>query len=60
MYRYSVPIGLGILMVGAMVAYLLTAPAPVIGATSPPQISPFVFDLMLKAKDLPVESFDAI
>jgi len=47
-------------MVGAMVAYLLTAPAPVIGATSPPQISPFVFDLMLKAKDLPVESFDAI
>ena len=58
MYRYTVSFGLGILIIGAMVAYLLTARVPVSGATSPPQVSPF--DLMVKAKDLPVESFDAI
>jgi hypothetical protein len=43
-------------MVGAIVTYLVTA--PVIGSTNTSQVSPF--DLMLKAKDLPVESFDAI
>jgi len=58
MKRYAVAIGFGFLMVGAIVAYLVTAPAPVIGSTNTSRVSPF--DLMLKAKDVPVESFDAI
>jgi len=44
-------------MVGAIVAYLVTAPTPVIGSTNTSRVSPF--DLMLKAKDLPLESFEA-
>ena len=57
MNRYTVAIGFGILMVGAIVAYLVTAPTPVIGSTNTSRVSPF--DLMLKAKDLPLESFEA-
>ena len=61
MHRYTaaidaVAIGVGILILGAMVADLATAPAVATTITS--QVSPF--DLMVKAKDLPVQRFAAI
>jgi hypothetical protein len=63
MHRYTaaidaVAIGVGILILGAMVADPATAPAPAIATTITSQVSPF--DLMVKAKDLPVQRFAAI
>jgi hypothetical protein len=45
-------------MVGAIVAYAVTVPGPLIAATKTSEVSPF--ELTLKAKNLPVESFDSI
>ena len=63
MHRYTaaidaVAIGVGILILGAMVADSVTAPAPAIATTITSRVSPF--DLMVKAKDLPVQRFVAI
>jgi hypothetical protein len=63
MHRYTaaidaLAIGVGILILGAMVADPATVPAPAIATTITSQVSPF--DLMVKAKDLPVQRFAAI
>ena len=63
MHRYTaaidaVAIGVGILILGAMVADPATVPAPVFATTITSKVSPF--DLMVKAKDLPAQRFAAI
>jgi hypothetical protein len=63
MHRYTaaidaIAIGAGILILGAMVADLATVPAPAVATTITSQVSPF--DLMVKAKDLPVQRFAAV
>ena len=63
MHRYTVAIdavaiGVGILILGAMIADTATVPAPAIATTITSQVSPF--DLMVKAKDLPAQRFAAI
>ena len=57
MHKCAVASGLGIFIVGAIVGYAVTGRAPVIAATKTAVVSPFA--LMLKAKDLPVETVDA-
>jgi len=63
MHRYTaaidaVAIGVGLLILGAMIADPATMPAWAIATTITSQVSPF--DLMVKAKDLPVQRFAAI
>ena len=63
MHRYSaaidgLAIGVGILILVAIVADPVIAPAPVIPTADASSILPF--DLMAKAEDLPAEMFAAI
>jgi hypothetical protein len=63
MHRYTaaidaLAIGVGILILAAIVADPVIAPAPVIVATEASWVSPF--DSMVKAKELPAEKFEAI
>jgi hypothetical protein len=58
MHRYVAAIGLGIFILAAIVGHAMTSPAPVIAATNNSVVSPF--ELTLTAKDLPVETADAI
>jgi hypothetical protein len=58
MLRNAIAFGLAIFMMATIVAYAVAVPEPAIAVTETTEVSPFA--LTLKAKNLPVESYDAI
>jgi hypothetical protein len=58
MNKYLLAMACGLFVLGAVVGHALTVQASVTAGAKASEISPF--DLMLKAKDLPVETADAV
>jgi hypothetical protein len=58
MLRYAVAIAVGFCLVLATIGKAVSVPPVVKAATMSTIVSPF--ELMLKAKDLPVEQFDVV